>query len=404
MTARGRLAIGRSAHFSEFESKERSARRAVAAYLEGMTGSKTAKARKTGVLTAGLGPASEAAYWAAVITRDGRFDGTFYYSVATTGVYCRPSCAARRANRENVAFHATAADAEAAGFRACKRCKPDQVSLGAQHANAVADACRFIEAAETPPSLHDLARRAGFSPFHFHRIFKAATGVTPKAYAAAHRRKRVRDTLSQSRTVTEAIHDAGFNSSGRFYADSAAALGMTASDFRAGGAATDMRFAVGECSLGAILVAASAKGITAILLGDDAEALVHDLEDRFPNATLIGGDRAFEDVMAKVVGLVDAPRSGFDLPLDLRGTAFQHRVWEALRAIPAGTTVTYSEIAERIGMPKAVRAVASACAANKIAIAIPCHRVVRNDGSLSGYRWGVERKRTLIAREAEGTR
>ncbi len=201
--------------------------------------------------------------------------------------------------------------------------------------------------------------------------------------------------------MTEAIYDAGFNSSGRFYADSAEVLGMTPSDFRKGGANTEMRFAVGECYLGSILVAASHKGIAAILLDDDPEALIHDLEDRFPKAKLIGGDRDFEKIMAKVVGLVEAPEAGLDLPLDVRGTAFQHRVWQALREIPVGTTATYSEIAERIGMPKAVRAVAATCAANKIAVAIPCHRVVRNDGSLSGYRWGVDRKRLLIAREAK---
>ena len=201
--------------------------------------------------------------------------------------------------------------------------------------------------------------------------------------------------------MTQAIHDAGFNSTGRFYACSDEVLGMTPSDFRSGGTNSDMRFAVGECSLGSILVAASEKGIAAILFGDDPEALVHDLEDRFPRANLIGGDRAFEDIMAKVVGLVEAPEIGIDLPLDMRGTAFQHRVWQALREIPVGTTATYTEIAERIGMPKAVRAVAAACAANKIAVAIPCHRVVRNDGSLSGYRWGVERKRKLIDREAK---
>ena len=347
--------------------------------------------------------ASEETYWAAVKARDRSFDGTFYYSVATTGVYCRPSCAARQANRENVAFHATAADAASAGFRPCKRCKPDQPSLHARYATTVAEACRTIEAAYEPPTLHALAERAGLSPFHFHRIFKAIAGVTPKAYGNAHRGKRLRNTLAKRRTVTEAMHDAGFNSSGRFYANTSQVLGMTPSDFRSGGSNSDMRFAVGQCSLGAILVAASAKGITAILIGDDPQALVHDLEDRFPNAKLVGGDRDFEDVMAKVVGLVDAPQSGLALPLDMRGTAFQHRVWDALRDIPTGTTATYTEIAERIGMPKAVRAVAAACAANKIAVAIPCHRVVRTDGSLSGYRWGVHRKRTLIAREAGGT-
>jgi len=339
-------------------------------------------------------------YWNAVRTRDRDYDGKFYYSVATTGVYCRPSCAARLANRENVAFHASCADAEKAGFRPCKRCKPTEPSLHDRYAEKVAEACRLIEEAEEPPKLDELARAMGLSTFHFHRIFKAIAGVTPKAYTVAHRQKRVRETLERSRSVTEAIHEAGFNSSGRFYANSDDVLGMTPRDFRSGGTHADLRFAVGECSLGSILVAASDKGIAAILFGDDPETLVHDLEDRFPNANLIGGDRAFEDVMAKVVGLVEAPEVGLDLPLDVRGTAFQHRVWRALREIPVGTTATYSEIAEKIGMPKAVRAVAAACAANKIAVAIPCHRVVRNDGSLSGYRWGVERKRKLLDREA----
>lgn len=342
-----------------------------------------------------------ATYWNAVRTRDRSFDGEFYYAVATTGVYCRPSCAARRAKRENVTFHASCEAAEAAGFRPCKRCRPNGASLQDRYAAKVAQACRMIEAAEEPPKLDDLARVTGLSPFHFHRVFKAIAGVTPKAYAVAHRRKRLMDNLTKMTTVTEALHGAGYNSSGRFYANATDALGMKPSQFRKGGASAEMRFAVGSCSLGAILVAASDKGITAILLGDDPEALVHNLEDRFPQAKLIGGDRDFEDTMAKVVGLVEAPEAGFDLPLDARGTAFQHRVWEALRQIPAGTTATYTEIAQRIGMPKAVRAVAAACAANKIAIAIPCHRVVRNDGSLSGYRWGVERKRTLIGREAK---
>ena len=344
--------------------------------------------------------AVEERYWDAVIARDRSFDDAFVYSVATTGVYCRPSCAARRPNRRNVAFYSSCAQAEAAGFRACKRCRPDRPSLQNQYATVVIEACRLIETAEEPPSLAQLAEAAGLSVFHFHRIFKAISGVTPHAYVFAHRQKRVRDHLKGSGTVTEAIHQSGFNSSGRFYANSSEVLGMTPSAFRAGGTDAEMLFAVGECSLGSILVAASRKGITAIMLGDDPEALIHDLEDRFPKAKLIGGDRDFEDVMAKVVGLVEAPQAGIDLPLDVRGTAFQHRVWKALLDIPLGTTATYSEIAQRIGMPKAVRAVAGACAANKIAVAIPCHRVVRNDGSLSGYRWGVERKRALIAREA----
>jgi len=340
-------------------------------------------------------------WWDAVKARDRSFDKTFFYSVKTTGVYCRPSCASRLAKRENVSFFASRQDAEKAGFRPCKRCKPDQLPLHEDRAQKVAEACRLIETHEALPSLEQLAAQAGMSPYHFHRIFKSIVGVTPKAYADAHRQRRVREHLEGSGTVTNAIFDAGFNSSSRFYANSASALGMTPSDFRAGGASAEMRFAVGQCSLGSILVAATDKGITTISLGDDPETLVRDLQDRFPKATLIGADPGFEDTVAKVVGLVEAPETGFDLPLDIRGTAFQHRVWEALRAIPPGTTATYTEIAERIGMPKAVRAVAAACAANKIAVVIPCHRVIRTDGSLSGYRWGVERKRALIARETK---
>ncbi|MFN3743331.1 MAG: bifunctional DNA-binding transcriptional regulator/O6-methylguanine-DNA methyltransferase Ada [Hyphomicrobiaceae bacterium] len=332
--------------------------------------------------------------------RDKSCDGLFVYSVATTGIYCRPSCPSRRARRENMAFHASCAAAEAAGFRPCKRCKPGAPSLEVEHARKVSEACRRIEEAEEPPALAELASTVGLSPYHFHRVFKAITGVTPKAYASAHRQKRLRDSLKRSASVTEAIHEAGFNSSGRFYADVGEVLGMTPTAFRAGGKDMHLRFAIGTCSLGAILVAASTKGIAAILLGDEPEALVHDLERRFPNAALVGGDRDFEEILAKAIVLIERPGARHDLPLDVRGTAFQHRVWQALRKIPAGTTVTYTELARRIGLPKAARAVAAACAANRIAVAIPCHRVVRNDGGLAGYRWGVERKRKLLAREA----
>jgi AraC family transcriptional regulator of adaptative response/methylated-DNA-[protein]-cysteine methyltransferase len=338
--------------------------------------------------------------WASVTARDRAADGTFFYSVSTTGVYCRPSCAARLARPENVRFHATCADAERAGFRPCKRCKPDQPAMAEQHAAKIAGACRLIEAADEPPSLDELARAVGLSPYHFHRVFKTVTGVTPKAYAAAHRAKRVRDGLTRSGTVTEAIYGAGFNSNGRFYATADKVLGMTPSDYRAGGTNALIRFAIGECSLGSILVARSERGVCAILLGDDPDALVRDMQDRFPCATLIGGDAAFEDLVARVVGFVEAPRLGLDLPLDVRGSAFQQRVWQALQEIPAGETASYADIARRIGSPKAVRAVAQACAANGLAVAIPCHRVVRNDGALSGYRWGVERKRALLDREA----
>jgi AraC family transcriptional regulator of adaptative response/methylated-DNA-[protein]-cysteine methyltransferase len=343
---------------------------------------------------------TDAERWTAVVARDRRADGAFYYSVRTTGVYCRPSCGARQARRENVGFHATCADAERAGFRPCKRCRPGDRGPDEARAAAVARACRLIEQAEELPGLDALAAAAGLSRFHFHRVFKAATGLTPRAYAAAHRARRVREELARGGTVTDAIYGAGFGSSGRFYATAGAVLGMRPTDFRAGGDGAAIRFAVGECSLGSILVAATERGVCAILLGDDPDALARQLQDRFPKARLIGGDRAFERLVARVVGFVEQPALGLDLPLDVRGTAFQQRVWQALREIPAGTTSTYTKIAARIGAPRAVRAVARACASNTLAVAIPCHRVVRHDGGLSGYRWGVERKRLLLAREA----
>jgi len=343
--------------------------------------------------------ASDAARWDAVQRRERAADGAFYYSVRTTGVYCRPSCGARPARRENVAFHPTCEAAERAGFRPCLRCRPDLPPLAERQAQLVAAACRLIEASEEEPSLDALAASAGMSRFHFHRVFKAQAGVTPKAYAAAVRAERVRAGLAHGAPVTDALYAAGFNSSSRFYAGADAMLGMAPARFRSGGAGEEIRFAVAQCSLGAILVAATGQGICAILMGDDPEVQVHDLQDRFPKARLVGADAGFERTVALVVGFVEAPRLGLDLPLDVRGTAFQQRVWDALRAIPAGVTVSYTELAQRIGSPAAVRAVAGACAANPVAVAIPCHRVVRNDGGLSGYRWGIERKRALIERE-----
>jgi len=342
--------------------------------------------------------------WRAVLARDPGADGRFVYSVRTTGVYCRPSCGARRPRPENVRFHADPAAAEAAGFRACRRCRPVAPGAAAAHAMAVTRACRMIEAAESLPSLESLARAAGLSAFHFHRVFKAQTGLTPRAYGVAWRERRLRERLDAARgaaSVTDAIFDAGFGSSARAYAAAPAALGMTPGAYRAGGTAARISFAVAQCTLGAILVAESARGLCAILLGDDPATLVRDLQDRFPKAELVGGDAAFERRVATVVGFVESPRLGLDLPLDIRGTAFQQRVWQALRTLPPGSTTSYAELARRIGMPKATRAVAGACAANALAVAIPCHRVVRTDGGLSGYRWGVARKRALLAREAE---
>ncbi|MDB6104649.1 MAG: O-6-methylguanine methyltransferase, partial [Gammaproteobacteria bacterium] len=334
--------------------------------------------------------------WEAVVARDRQADGKFFYSVKTTGVYCRSSCPSRLAKRENVAFYTTQAEAENAGFRPCKRCKPGKPSLSESRVAVVAKVCRRIEEAETPPSLTALACEANMSPYHFHRQFKTVTGLTPKQYGIAHRADRLRSQLRRGRTVTEAIFDAGFNSGGRFYETSDEVLGMTPSAFRAGGRNTNIRFAIGQSSLGSILVAKSDKGVCAILLGDDPETLVRDLEDRFPEANLVGGDEEFEKWVSKVVGFVEALGTGLELPLDIRGTAFQQRVWNALRKVPSGSTASYTDIAKRVGSPKSVRAVAQACGANAIAVAIPCHRVVRNDGALSGYRWGVERKRTLL--------
>jgi len=341
--------------------------------------------------------------WTRIVTRDRSADGEFWYSVVTTGVYCRPSCPSRTANPNNVRLHDTLKDAKATGFRPCKRCNPDGLSVAAENAALVARACRLIERSEEIPSLDDLASSVGRSPSHFHRLFKSTTGLTPKEYADEHRATRIRERLMKSHSVTEAIYDAGFNSSGRFYEKSNKMLGMTPTQYRAGGANEEMRFAVGECTLGAILVASSKKGIAAILLGNDPDKLVRDLQDRFPKAKLVGADKGYEALVARVVGFVEAPGHNLELPLDIRGTAFQQKVWRALRKIPVGKTVSYAELARKIGVPKAVRAVAGACAANNIAVAIPCHRVVRNDGSLSGYAWGVERKRGLLDRERQRT-
>lgn len=385
---------------SEFQSKTRSAKKWRGTYSGGMqslmrgsTMSKQTEAHAQAVLSDPR--------WTAVVAHDAQADGQFFYAVRTTGVYCRPSCGARTPRPENVRFFPTPAAAVQAGFRPCKRCKPDQPARLGQHAELVARLCRFIASAETPPSLEALAEAAQMSTFHVHRVFKSVTGVTPKAYAAAHRAHKVREELVRGGSVTEAIYGAGYNSHGRFYEQSDQLLGMTPSTYRGGGAQVTIRFAVGQCALGAILVAASARGICAILLGDDPDALVRDLQDRFPKAELIGGDAGFEQLVARVVGWVEMPQRGLDLPLDVRGTAFQQRVWQALRDVPAGQTVSYTDIARRIGAPKAVRAVAGACAANALAVAIPCHRVVRTDGNLSGYRWGVERKRALLEREAQ---
>jgi AraC family transcriptional regulator, regulatory protein of adaptative response / methylated-DNA-[protein]-cysteine methyltransferase len=345
--------------------------------------------------------ASEATRRAAVRRRDPAADGHFYYSVLTTGVYCRPSCAARPARPENIGFHTTRADAEKAGFRPCKRCRPDLAPKSEREAALIAQSCRAIEAAEEAPALAELAAQVGMSPHHFHRTFKRIAGVTPKAYADAHRQRLVQDSLRAGSGVTEAIYAAGYNSSGRFYAAAPEMLGMTPTAYRSGGAGEAVRYAVGRCTLGRVLVAATERGVCAIFLGDEPAPLVTALQERFPKARLTKPEPEFAQWVDEVVRFVDDPArsQGFGLPLDIRGTAFQRKVWEALRQIPAGATTTYSDLAARLGQPKAVRAVGSACGANPLAVVIPCHRAVAMNGGLAGYRWGLERKRRLLARE-----
>jgi AraC family transcriptional regulator, regulatory protein of adaptative response / methylated-DNA-[protein]-cysteine methyltransferase len=341
------------------------------------------------------------ARWAAVLARDPAAEGAFVYAVKTTGIYCGPTSSARLPKRENVEFFASAAAAEGAGYRASRRSSVDHTSAALQRTDMVAKACKLIDESEVQPNLEEMAAQAGLSTFHFHRVFKAETGLTPKAYASASRARRLRGELGEAATITDAIYGAGFNSNSRFYEASENLLGMSPKDYRDGGHNAEIRFAVGQCSLGAILVAQSQRGICAILLGEDPDELVQDLQDQFKKAKLIGGDSSFEQLIAQVVGFIEQPALGLNLPLDIRGTAFQERVWQALREIPPGATVSYTQVAERIGSPKAVRAVAQACGANHLAVAIPCHRVVRRDGEISGYRWGVERKRELLSREAE---
>ncbi|CAB1274692.1 bifunctional DNA-binding transcriptional regulator/O6-methylguanine-DNA methyltransferase Ada [Candidatus Nitrosacidococcus tergens] len=340
--------------------------------------------------------------WLAVQTRDTAADGYFVYAVRTTGIYCQPSSAVRLPKRENIEFFDTPELAEAAGYRCSRHISSDQTETAIEHAALVTRACRIIETSETLPQLDSLAAKIGLSPYYFHRLFKAETGLTPKAYSSAYRACKLRKELSSSNSsITDAIYNAGFNSNSRFYESSDQLLGMRPRDYRAGGNGVIIRFAVGQCSLGAILVAQSQRGICTILLGDNPDTLVCDLQDQFPKAEIIGCDNQFEQLVAKVVGFIEAPSIGLHLPLDIQGTAFQERVWSALRKIPLGTTVSYTEIAKHIGLPKAVRAVANACAKNHIAIAIPCHRVIRLNGDLASYRWGIDRKRELLRREAQ---
>ena len=335
---------------------------------------------------------------ASLMGRDASADGTFVYGVATTGVYCRPSCPSRRPKPENLRFFDDCDAAEAAGFRACRRCAPRAAAPGAE---LIAKLRRAIDEAETPPTLADLSRLAKLSPTHLQRVFRRATGLSPHAYARGIRAARLREALhAPDTTVTAAIYEAGFGSGAAYYDQATGLLGMNARQVRNGGAGAAIRFAIAASSLGAVLVAASERGVCNVSLGDDPDALARDLQDRFPHAELSAGDAAFDRLVAEVVTAIDRPGEPGPARLDLDGTMFQLRVWEELRRIPAGSTATYTQIAERIGRPTSVRAVANACGSNNVAVLVPCHRIVRRDGTLSGYRWGVERKRALLDREA----
>jgi len=338
--------------------------------------------------------------WRAVVRRDKSADGRFFYSVSTTGVYCRPSCGARQPRREIVCFHDSPAAAEAAGYRPYKRCRPHRAAEWRERSDLVARACRFIEGSTSPPTLEQVAAFVGLSPFHFHRVFKQVTGLTPRAYASAHRSRSVRDSLRRSGSITEAIYDAGYNANSRFYENARAILGMSPSEYRSGGVGKVIHYAIKTCSLGLMLIGATDHGICTIQLGDTATALKDVLVAEFPGAELREPEgKTLSAWIDAAFALVDTGRTAEDLPLDIRGTAFQEKVWAALRAIPPGETASYKQVAQAIGAPNAVRAVAQACASNRIAVAIPCHRVVRSDGALSGYRWGPERKQALLARE-----
>jgi len=342
--------------------------------------------------------------WEALVRRDPQAGGDFVYGVLTTGVYCRPTCASRLPNRENVLFFKTGKEAEQANFRPCKRCKPEAPNWKQPQTSAVLKACKMIAEADTPPALSELAHAAGLSLFHFQRLFKKTVGVTPKQYAVERRASRLREHLREDSTITDAMYHAGFGSSSRFYEKATATLGMKPSTYKNGAQDMRIRFAVVPCFLGLVLVAATAQGICAIDFGNTPETLKEDLRRRFPKAEFQDPDPDFTTMIAQILTFLEGPdRGGLDLPLDVRGTAFQRRVWLALQEILPGDTVSYADIAGRIGKPKAARAVAQACAANPIAVAIPCHRVVRGNGDLGGYRWGVERKRVLLERERKGS-
>jgi AraC family transcriptional regulator, regulatory protein of adaptative response / methylated-DNA-[protein]-cysteine methyltransferase len=341
--------------------------------------------------------------WDAVVAHDARANGRFFYSVRTTGVYCRLGCASRQPRRDNVAFYETAAAAEAAGFRPCKRCRPNEASSAERHMAAIGRACALIRAQDSLPSLAELAAAAGISPFHFHRVFKQVTGATPREWGKAYRLGRFAARLDAGDPVADAVYAAGFGASSRAYAAAPGGLGMTPATRRRGGEGELVRYAIVPTPIGQALIAATGRGICLTALGEDRASLEAELRRRFPAAVLEPADAALADWAAQIVAFITRPTAQPDLPLDISGTAFQAQVWRALQKIPPGQTTTYREIAAALGRPQAVRAVAQACASNRLALLVPCHRVIRSDGDLAGYRWGVEKKRALLAREHDAT-
>jgi AraC family transcriptional regulator, regulatory protein of adaptative response / methylated-DNA-[protein]-cysteine methyltransferase len=339
--------------------------------------------------------------WQALLHRDQRADGAFLYAVRSTAVYCRPTCSSRLPNRENVVFFTSSSAAEEAGFRPCKRCSPREASAREHHVKAMIQACKLIDQSEEHPRLQNLAAAVGMSSSNFHRLFKEIVGVTPKQYAATVRMDRLRSGLTEGLSITQSIYDAGFSSVSRFYEGSRNMLGMTPSTYKNGAAGLRIHVAVADSFLGWVLVAATDRGICSIDFGDTPQSLLERLRRRFPKAELRQDDSGFGAWVSRVAAFLEAPAHGLDLPLDIQGTAFQQRVWRALQKIPPGSTKSYAEIAAQIGKPTAARAVARACASNRIAVVIPCHRAVRSDGGLGGYRWGMERKRRLLEREAK---
>lgn len=337
--------------------------------------------------------------WAAVPAKDEAADGAFFFAVRTTGVYCYPSCGARTPNAANAELFDDRDTAVRSGYRPCKRCRSDLAPPAQRRADTVTRVCRFIETHESEPSLEAMARHAGLSPSHLHRTFKRVTGVTPKRFAATVKAARARAALEQGQSVTEAMVGAGYSSSSRFHLAARTAFGLLPQELGRGGGDGPLTFGSGHSSLGVVLVACTERGVCAVLLGEHLGELESDLRKRFPRRECVASDSALAGLIAQVVATIETPAAGLNLPLDIQGSAFQRRVWDALRTIPAGTTTDYAALAGALGKPGAARAVASACAANPVAIGVPCHRVLRGDGGLAGYRWGLDRKRALLRRE-----